>query len=175
MESQTSVRYKLSSMPPSVTLRHELRPGDLGAIVTMHGLVYARERGFDATFEAYVAEPLAQFVKRGSPRERLWVAECGDEIVGSIAIVAERETVAQLRWFLVAPETRGKGLGQRLVAEALAFSRSAAYERVILWTVSGLEASAHLYRSAGFQRSQANPATRWGVEVVEEMYELALC
>ena len=89
-------------------------------------------------------------------------------MVGCIAIVAERDTVAQLRWFLVAPSSRGGGLGRRLIGEAVAFSRDAGYERMILWTVSGLEAAAHLYRAVGFQRTEALPAVRWGVEVVEE-------
>jgi GNAT superfamily N-acetyltransferase len=157
-----------------IMLRHQLRPGDVGGIVTLHGLLYAQECGFDTSFEAYVAEPLAQFVTRRSPRERVWVAEREGRMVGCIAIVAERDTVAQLRWFLVAPSSRGGGLGRRLIGEAVAFSRDAGYERMILWTVSGLEAAAHLYRAVGFQRTEALPAVRWGVEVVEEKYELDL-
>ena len=157
-----------------VVVRHTLRPGDVGAVVSLHGLVYAREQGFDATFEAYVASPLAAFVLRGSPRERLWLAERDGARVGCIAIVAERERVAQLRWFLVVPEARGAGLGGRLMAEAIAFSREAEYERVILWTVSALHAAAHVYRSSGFRRVEAVPTYRWGVDVVEEKYELEL-
>jgi GNAT superfamily N-acetyltransferase len=156
-----------------VTLRHDLRPGDVGGVVKMHGLLY-RDEGFDATFEAYVASPLAAFVLRGSPRERLWLAERVGTLVGCIAIVAESEPVAQLRWYLVAPEARGHGLGTRLLTEAIGFSRDAGYERVILWTVSALETAARIYRAAGFTRVETVPGRRWGVDVVEEKYELNL-
>src|SRR5690349_5103450 len=49
-------------MQPDVSIRTTPAPGDLGAIVAMHGILYAREYGFDPTFEAYVAGPLADFV-----------------------------------------------------------------------------------------------------------------
>jgi GNAT superfamily N-acetyltransferase len=157
-----------------LTIRDRIRPGDAGAIIAMHGLVYGREAGFDVTFEAYVAGPLAAFVLRGSARERLWIAERGDALAGSIAIVTDTEHVAQLRWFLVAPDARGAGLGARLLAEALAFSRAAGYDRVVLWTVSSLRTAARLYTAAGFTRVEAVPGRRWGVDVTEEKYELNL-
>src|SRR3954464_3514282 len=91
----------------AVTIRTDLRPGDVGAIVRLHGTVYARERGWDATFEAYVAGPLAGFVLSGSDRQRIWVAERGGELVGCVAVVTAAPGTAQLRWFLVAPGARG--------------------------------------------------------------------
>src|SRR5512135_3460014 len=86
-----------------VTLRTALRPGDVGWIVRTHGTVYAREWGFDHTFEAYVAGPLAACVLDGSPRDRIWLAERGRETVGCVAVVAASPRIAQLRWFLVVP------------------------------------------------------------------------
>lgn len=50
------------------SLRTTLRPGDLGAMVHMHGVVYAREYGFDPTLEVYVAGPLAAFVRSHTDR-----------------------------------------------------------------------------------------------------------
>jgi ribosomal protein S18 acetylase RimI-like enzyme len=158
----------------AVTVRTSLRPGDLGAVVHLHGTVYAREYGFDPTFEAYVAGPLAEFVRAGSARERLWVAEQDGRVVGCVGIVAAAPETAQLRWFLVDPAARGAGLGRRLLGEAVAFCKACGYGTVVLWTVSALTAAAHLYRSAGFRKVEERPGRVWGADVVEEKYELRL-
>jgi ribosomal protein S18 acetylase RimI-like enzyme len=161
-----------SNRSADVTVRSALRPGDIGSIVRFHGITYAREYGFDYTFEAYVAGPLADFVRSGSSRERIWIAEQDDRLVGCVAIVAHAPQVAQLRWFLVDPSCRGAGLGKRLLNEAVAFCRSAGYHSVILWTVDALTAAAHLYRTAGFEKVEEKRGRQWGVDVVEERYEM---
>ncbi|HUF13167.1 MAG TPA: GNAT family N-acetyltransferase [Longimicrobiales bacterium] len=157
------------------TLRHELRPGDIGWVVHRHGVLYAREYGWDYRFEAYVAETIVPFGLHHDPaRERLWLAEIGERIVGSIAIVSGQADAAQLRWFLVEPDSRGMGIGRRLIDETLAFCRATGRRRVYLLTVTGLDAAAHLYTAAGFRLTEQIPAARWGAEVVEERYDLTL-
>jgi GNAT superfamily N-acetyltransferase len=157
-----------------VTLRTEIRPGDLGEIVRLHGVVYAKEHGFGPTFEAYVAEPLARFAILGSPRERLWIAERDGRIVGCVAIVAASPEVAQLRWFLVDPSARGHGLGTRLLDATIAFSRDRGYRSIVLWTVSALADAARLYRAKGFALTEEKRGRQWGVDVIEQKYEIAL-
>jgi ribosomal protein S18 acetylase RimI-like enzyme len=160
--------------PTGFTLRHDLKPGDLGYLVYLHGQTYAREYGFDPTFEAYVAGPLAEFVRSHTDRDRLWIAERGGDIVGCIAVVGTAATEAQLRWFLVDPCARGLGLGKRLLQEAVAFAKGRGYQSMFLWTVSELTAAARLYRSVGFEKVEEKPGQQWGVEVVEERYVLHL-
>src|SRR4029453_13329740 len=108
-------------IPRNVRIRHQLAPGDLGMVVPLHGVPYPREHGLDTTFEPYVAKPLADFVLGGSGR--LWIAEDGDRMLGSIALVDAAPGIGQLRWFLVVAEARGTGLGRRLLEEALAYAR----------------------------------------------------
>jgi ribosomal protein S18 acetylase RimI-like enzyme len=158
----------------TVTIRTELRPGLIGKVISLHGTLYEQESGFDATFEAYVAGPLAEFVLRRSPRERLWIAELDGRLLGCVAIVAASEVTAQLRWFLVDPGARGMGLGKRLLDKAIEFSQNQGYRSIILWTVSSLTAAAHLYRAAGFHKVEDKPGRMWGVDVVEEKYALLL-
>jgi GNAT superfamily N-acetyltransferase len=162
----------LPASPATFAVRHDLKPGDLGAIVSFHGTIYAREYGFDPTFEAYVASHLAEFVCARTDRDQLWIAEHEDRILGCIAIVGISDQEAQLRWFLVDPSVRGLGLGKRLLHEAVAFCQHCRYESLFLWTVSALTAAARLYRSVGFVLVEQRPGKQWGVEVVEEKYVL---
>ena len=169
--------YHTTAFPSSegaVTLRTELKPGDVGTIIYLHGTIYAHEYGFDPTFEAYVAAPLAQFVRADLARERVWIAEQDRRIVGCIAIVGVSPQVAQLRWFLVDPRARGMGLGKRLLNEAIAFCSACEYRSITLWTVSTLAAAIHLYLKAGFVKLEEKPGRQWGVDLIEEKYELAL-
>jgi GNAT superfamily N-acetyltransferase len=163
-----------NSSEAAFTIRTSLMPGDLGSIVRLHGVLYALECGFDPTFEAYVAVPLADFVRSRNDRDCLWIAEHAGGIVGCIAIVGTSETEAQLRWFLVDPAARGLGLGSRLLHEAIAFCKRCGYATVFLWTVSELTAAARRYRSFGFDKVEEKPGRHWGVSVVEEKYVLAL-
>src|SRR5882724_925971 len=105
-------------------LRTTISPGDIGYIIYLHGILYAQEYDLDHTFEGYVAAGLGEFAKSYDERkDRLWLAETEERIVGSIAITGLPDHSAQLRWFLVHPEARGNGLGRELLAEALQFCR----------------------------------------------------
>ena len=156
-------------------LRTDLRAGDIGAIVRLHGLLYAQEYGWDYRFEAYVARSLADFaLKHDAQRERIWIAEQNEALTGCIGIVDAGDSQAQLRWFLLEPSARGQGLGKRLVAEALAFTREAGYQSVFLWTVRGLDAATHLYQLHGFTLSEEHDSAQWGTTVREQRYDLPL-
>ena len=156
-------------------IRTEMKPGDLGEIVRLHGVLYSEEYGLDNTFEAYVAGPLSEFVLFGDIKgQRIWVVESDGKVVGCIAIVRSEETVAQLRWFLLTPETRGKGLGKHLMGEAVDFSRKAGYKQIVLWTFSELETAIAIYRRWGFEKTNEKAHHIWGRDLIEEKYELSL-
>lgn len=159
-----------------VTVRHDVQPGDLGRLVELHGVLYAAEYGFDHTFEAYVAGTVAEYgLAAKRERDRLWLAELDSRLIGAIAIVGREGGTAQLRWFLVHPDGRGRGLGRRLLSDALAFCRAVGYSSVFLWTVSPLSAAARLYNAAGFRKTEEKPAAAlWGTTLAEERYDLAL-
>jgi len=138
-------------------------------------MFYSQTYGFDATFDAYVASGLSQFIMQyDPPKEHLWVAEEGATSVGSIAIVKKEDAVAQLRWFLVEPQARGRGLGKKLLHEAIAFCKRNNYQKIILWTISNLYAARQLYEQFGFQVIKNRSHQIWGQELTEELWELEL-
>jgi N-acetylglutamate synthase-like GNAT family acetyltransferase len=159
---------------PIVSVRHDLLPDDVGSITYLHCILYGPEQGWNHTFEAYVAIPLAEFAKVQSSRQRIWIVEKERRIVGSVAIVKYSKNEAQLRWLLLDPEVRGLGLGRRLVEEALDFCREASYSSIFLWTVKTLPIAAKLYQSVGFRKTQELTHELWGSIVTEVKYESAL-
>jgi len=156
-------------------IRSNLRPGDIGYIIYLHGVLYAKEYGWDYTFEGYVAQSLATFaLSSDASKDSLWIAEMDGQIVGSIGVVGNSNSEAQLRWLLVHPAQRGSGLGRVLLNKALQFCRDRKFKSVFLWTVSDLKVAAHLYQSAGFRKIEEKTHRIWGKTLTEERYDLFL-
>jgi N-acetylglutamate synthase-like GNAT family acetyltransferase len=156
-------------------IRTYINPGDIGYITYLHGLWYAAEYGLDHTFEGYVAAGLGEFAQSYvEGKDFFAVAEMEGKIVGSIAIVGHPQQSAQLRWFLVHPDARGKGVGRTLLRQAVTFCRDRGFKSVFLWTVSELTVAAHLYRAAGFRITESKTHEIWGAMRTEERYDLSL-
>lgn len=158
----------------NIRIRHNFKPGDIGYLIYLHGALYAEEHGWDHTFEAYVAGPLAEFAKSHNDREQVWIVDKDGEVAGSIAIVEASKRKAQLRWLLLHPDLRGHGIGRTLVEEAISFCKDSGYSLVFLWTVSTLIVATKLYQSVGFQLTEEHTQELWGAMVVQQRYELSL-
>jgi ribosomal protein S18 acetylase RimI-like enzyme len=172
--SLNHLRTDMKTLPDELTIRTTLRPGDVGYVTYLHGTLYAAECGWDHTFEAYVAGPLAEFAKSQKHRERIWIIEKGPEIVGSIAIVEASDDEAQLRWFLLQPSLRGQGIGRFLMDEVMRFCREKEYRRIILLTEKSLLAAAKLYEDYGFVLTEQKTHELWGSIITDQKYELNL-
>lgn len=160
--------------PKRLPLKATLRPprsGDLGRVVALHGELYAREFGYDVTFEALVAEIVAQFVRDFDPRfERCWIAEQAGEVVGSVFVVKKAKSIAKLRLLILSPAARGQGLGRRLTRACLAFARKAGYRKMELWTQSHLAAARAIYEAEGFRRVSAEKHRSFGKNLTAEVW-----
>ncbi len=159
-----------ASSPRAHVLR-QLRPGDLGWVVHRHGVRYAEEHRWDATFEALVAKIVADYAGERDPdRERAWIAEVEGEPAGCVFCVRRDEHGAQLRLLLVEPEFRGMGIGARLVAECIQFARDAGYREIMLWTNDVLADARRIYEKAGFALREQQPHHSFGHDLVEQIW-----
>jgi GNAT superfamily N-acetyltransferase len=157
------------------TIRRLGQPGDLGWVIQAHGEVYAQEFGWDTSFEALVARIVADFAADNDPRrEAAWIAELDGRRIGCVFCVAKDGSTAQLRILLVHPDGRGRRLGERLVAECVAFARAAGYARMRLWTNDPLAAARKIYLAAGFTLVEQEPHHSFGVDLIGQEYELDL-
>jgi DNA-binding MarR family transcriptional regulator/GNAT superfamily N-acetyltransferase len=158
---------------PIVLRPHQV--GDIGWVAHRQGQLYAQEHGYDATFEALVAEIAARFVRGFDPQwERCWIAEQGGRIVGSVFVVRKSARIAQLRLLYVEPSARGQGLGGRLVDECIRFARTKGYRTLMLWTQSHLDAACRIYASRGFVRGREEKHRSFSRRLVAQTWTLAL-
>jgi GNAT superfamily N-acetyltransferase len=162
-------------MTDPVTLR-DLEIGDAGWLIERHAVLYARDDGFDGTFEALVAEILAAYIRARDPAsERAFIATAGGRRIGSVFCVQSGEPdVAKLRLFLLEPEWRGRGLGRRLLEACLGFARDVGYRRLRLWTHESHRAACALYARRGFRLTDSRPVRSFGQDLVEQTWEIDL-
>ncbi|CUH65523.1 TDP-fucosamine acetyltransferase [Thalassovita gelatinovora] len=145
-----------------------LQIGDAGWLIEQHAVLYHRDEGFDAGFEAVVAQILSDYIATHDPNsERAWIAEEDGERLGSIFCVRQDAETAKLRLFLLLPAARGKGLGQRLLETCMGFARDAGYKRMVLWTHESHRAACALYARNGWQLLRSEPVHSFGVDLVE--------
>jgi GNAT superfamily N-acetyltransferase len=152
-------------------------PGAIGRVAEMHAAYYSKAWQFGLFFEAKVAGDLSAFLSRfDADRDGFWTAIADGRVEGSIAIdgAAAMTSGAHLRWFILSEALRGRGMGNRLLEEAIGFCRLQAYPRVFLWTFAGLDSARHLYEKFGFRLVEENPGRQWGPPVTEQRFVLEL-
>ncbi|WP_420100685.1 bifunctional helix-turn-helix transcriptional regulator/GNAT family N-acetyltransferase [Bosea sp. (in: a-proteobacteria)] len=158
----------------SVSIR-EHRPGDMGWVVGAHARLYCDELGWDIGFEALVAEIAGEFLRNFKPgRERCFMADVDGSPAGSAFVVEADDMTAKLRLVLVEKRAQGRGLGKRLVAEAIGFARLAGYRRMVLWTNDVLHAARAIYAAEGFRLVAEERHRSFGQDLVGETWELDL-
>jgi DNA-binding MarR family transcriptional regulator/GNAT superfamily N-acetyltransferase len=174
VDAMGQIEGLLGGKAPAYLLRDH-RPGDLGWIVHRQAVLYAQEFGWNAEYEALVAEIVARFLRTFDPSgERCWIAEKNGKVVGSVFVVRADETTAKLRLLYVEPSTRGMGIGSRLVEECLRFARLAGYRKMILWTNSVLADARRLYERAGFRLFEEKDHHSFGKNLVGQTWAIEL-
>ena len=152
------------------------RPDDIEYIIKRHRELYEHEYDFASLFGDYVEKYVVEFNKcYDKTKENIWIAEVNSEPVGVIAIAKLDNDTAQLRWFLIEPEMRGKGLGSKLMKIAMDFCREKNYNHVLLWTADVLKTARHIYKNYGFNLTESVDNTSWTDKLIkEERWDLYL-
>jgi GNAT superfamily N-acetyltransferase len=149
--------------------------GDMGWVTHRHGILYYQEYGWNQDFEALVSQIVSDFLKNYNPnRERCWIVEMANEIVGSVFLVKESETIAKLRLLLVEPKARGLGIGSRLVNECIRFAKKCGYLKLVLWTNNVLLDARKIYENNGFKLVKQEEHHSFGRNLIGENWELML-
>ncbi|MFY0690838.1 MAG: GNAT family N-acetyltransferase [Paracoccaceae bacterium] len=162
-------------MSDETIILRPFRADDAEWLARRHGVLYAEHDGFDETFEPLVAGILDAFLAEHDPScERGWIAQRGQERLGSIFCVRHDAETAKLRLFLLEPNVRGQGLGQRLLSQCVSFAREAGYRRMTLWTHESHRAACALYARNGFVCERAEPVRSFGVDLVEQTWSVTL-
>ena len=156
-----------------IVIRTELRPGDIGYVIYLHGKLYREEYNYGIAFEAYVAQGMYEFYQQYHPeKDRVWICEHRDKIVGFLLLMHREGNVAQLRYFILEPEYRGIGLGKKLMELYMEHFRSTGYRGSYLWTTHELAAAASLYMRHGFVRTEEKASQAFGKSLYEVKFEL---
>lgn len=173
-QSMVLIRNKLSDANDMITIR-PFTQSDIEYVISRHKTLYYAERHLSGTFSSYVDEIVYRFVEQfDAQTDCLKILECNGVPAGSIAIAKVDSKIAQLRFFMLEPEMRQRGYGNRLMDMALDFCREKGYGKVFLLTITAQVVARHVYETHGFYKVESYDKSEWGDGVIEEYWEKIL-
>lgn len=170
------IRAIIAGEADAPVLLRDPKPGDLAFVLHRQTVLYAREYGWDWTYESLAGHIMAKFIDGfDAAREQAFIAERNGVVVGSVFLMkGDAPDVAKLRLLYVEPSARGLGLGRRLVASCIDAARARGYRELTLWTNDVLVAARRIYQAAGFKLVAQDKHRSFGKDLVGQTWELAL-
>ncbi|MBL0882273.1 MAG: GNAT family N-acetyltransferase [Chitinophagaceae bacterium] len=145
---------------------------DSAALETVRQLFleYADELQENLCFQSFDAEVKDPLKKYGPPEGALFIAYWNEAPAGCIALQPlKEEGVCEMKRLYVKPKFRKYGIGRSLVEQLITESYQLGYTDMRLDTLERLKPAISLYKSLGFEKTQAyneNPLS--GVVYIEK-------
>lgn len=155
-------------------------PDDASSICAIWEAIVA-EKALSAVDRPFTVEGEREYIGSLSDREGVFVGETeGGRVVGFQSLdlwarhIRSMDHVAQLGTFVLR-DWRGRGIGQQLARETLAFARSNGYEKLVIFVRAGNTAARGFYRSLGFVQCgrfarQVKIASEYDDEILMELF-----
>ena len=142
-------------------IRDKLKPGDLGGLIQLYGLIIHQKFGSAEPFEYEFAKILTNFALGKGPREKIWVLEQEGQIRGSIFLVWSTEENAEIKYFFLHYDQRGREFEYQLLRSAHEFATSLGGKSIVT-TPKLLEiGEVNIFDEFGFkklEKSKVSPA-----------------
>jgi ribosomal protein S18 acetylase RimI-like enzyme len=97
---------------------------------------------------ATLGDPQGKIVVPGG---QVYVASDGEQVIATAALIRFGDGIFELSKMAVSPETRGQGIGRKLLAYVLEQARAMGAHMVFLGSSTKLKNAIHLYESLGFR------------------------
>ena len=158
-----------------ISIRTDIRPGDLGFIMYRHGKLYGEEYNYSVALETYVGLGLYEFYKNyDAEKDCVWICEHNNCIVGFLLLMHGENNTARLRFFYLDAGYRGIGLGKKLMQLFMNFLKEKGYSSCYLTTTNEQTDAAALYKKFGFELTEEIESTQFGKLLIEQRYDLKL-
>ena len=113
-------------------------------------LEYAQSLDFNLCFQNFEQELADIQEQYGIPNGCLLLVKNDGETVGCAGVRRWQSDIAELKRMYLKPQTRGLGLGKKMLEAALENARQLGYRSIRLDTLPTMETAIALYREFGF-------------------------
>lgn len=107
--------------------------------------------GFDLDFQAFEKELTEIDQMYGAPKGALFLVKVEDKFVGCAGIRYNEPEVCELKRMFLKTQTRGTGLGQKLMQSCIDEAKNLGYKKMRLDTLPHLKQALGLYQKFGFK------------------------
>jgi len=178
----TLVQVRVPTPTEHSATTHVLKEGYVSgfsaALIALHMNYYSAVWKFGRNFETLVTRDFGLLLEKyDAKRDQLIRVENHfGEIVGTLVVEASRypPNTARIRFFILATNAQGQGLGQAMLAQALDTCRQRGQTKLFLTTFKGLDTARALYEQVGFTLTEEFNDDDWGEGTQEVRYDLDL-